>query len=137
VLFGAYGLSVFPTGPLIDLALDLTVSGDTARPLPLTATLGIGQADLSGGANTSAATATLPGTLDLSGRVGRIDLGGKLSPLACVRPPATGAPGGAAASAASRAATTGLAASLSASLDDYPGAKVTLQPLSACPPALH
>jgi hypothetical protein len=137
VLFGAYGLSVFPAGPLIDLALDLGVAGDTAGPLPLTATLGIGQADPSGGANTSAATATLPGTLDLSGRVGRINFGGKLSPLPCARPPATGAPGAVAASGASRAPTTGLAASLAASLDDYPGAKVTLQPLSACTPTLR
>jgi serine/threonine-protein kinase len=137
--FGAYGLSVFPAGPLIDLALDLGVSGDAARPLPLTATLGIGQADTSGGANTSVATATLPGTLDLSGRVARLDLAGKVSSLPCVRPPTTGpgAPAAAAVSAASRAPTTGLAASLAASLDDYPGATVTLQPLSTCTPTLR
>ncbi|MDB4936614.1 MAG: serine/threonine protein kinase [Labilithrix sp.] len=138
LVLGAGGLSIFPSGPLVDLSLDLPVAGETGRPMAVTGVLAIAQADPTGGATKAAASAAMSGTLDMSGTIARLELSGKSSPIPCAKAaPAAGGGGGGAAAAASKEGPNGIVATIGVTLDDLPGARVSLQPVAICTPKLR
>ena len=134
IVFAAGSLTVFPTGPLVDLSLDLPLNGEAARPIAVAGTLAVAPADPMGGASTAIATAVMNGTLDVSGPVARVDMTGKTGAIACV---SGASPSGHVKGGAGAASANGLRASIVSALDDYPGAKVSFQPVSTCVPRLH
>ena len=122
--FAAGSMAVFPGGPLVDLSLDLPINGDAVRPAPVLAILAVAPADPGGGPSPSTASAALRGTLDLSGRIARLELAGTTGPIPCVKDKAG-------------AGANGIRASIAAALDDYPGATLSFKPVSTCVPRLR
>lgn len=123
----AGGLVVFPSGPLVDLSLDLPFTGDTARPIAVSGVLALAPTDPSGGASAALTSAVLTGTLDMSGVAARVEMAGTTGPIACVKGPGP----------AAKAGVTGLRAEIVGSFDDLSGARVHFVPASACAPKLR
>ena len=134
IVLAAGSLTVFTSGPLVDLSLDLPfAAGDVARPFPVAAALAVGPADPTGGASTATASAPMNGTLDLSGPTARLELLGTTGPIPCVKAAAVAGAG-----AGGRAAgVTALRGSIALTLDDLPQAQVTFVPMGACTPKLR
>jgi hypothetical protein len=137
IVLAAGGLALFPSGPPVDVSLDLPLAGDAAKTIPVIGVLAIAQADASGGASKAAASASLKGTLDVSGPAARLELTGQTGAIACAKPATAPATGPAAVSAAGKDGPNGILASINVSLDDLPGARVSLQPLATCIPKLR
>jgi hypothetical protein len=135
----ASGVNVFPSGPPVDVSLDLPLAETDPRfPLPITGLLGFAATDLTGATTKTAATAPVTGTLDLSGAIARLDLAGKTGAIPCARAPvAPGTPAPAGAGAAAKEGTNGIVATIAVTFDDLPGARVLFQPTSACTPRLR
>lgn len=139
VVLAAGSISVFPTGPLVDLSLDLPFTGETTKPIGVSAVLAVAPASPNGGASAAVTSAAITGTLDLSGVATRVELTGTTGAIPCVKP-GPPAPGGAAAVApkpAAAAGTTGIRAEIQGALDDLPGAQVHFTPLATCVPKLR
>jgi hypothetical protein len=133
IVLSAAGLVIFGSGSPVDVSFDLPVSGDTSRPIPVAGLLAIAPADPSGAQSKVAASAALSGTLDLSAAMARLELTGKTGAIPCVK--AAAAPGGGAPK--EKEGTNGILASIGITLDDLPGARVSLQPLGTCTPKLR
>jgi hypothetical protein len=134
LVIGAQAIAVFLGGAPVDLSLDIPVQGDASRPIPIAgAVLSLGPADPTGGSPPNVASAAMTGTLDVSRPTTRLELAGKTGAIACAKPagPSTGGP------LAKQAPTTGVVATIAVTLDDYPGTKVTFQPVGACVPKLR
>lgn len=144
IVLAARSLSVFPTGPLVDLSLDLPFTGDTAKPITVSGMLAVAPASPSGGASAAVTSAALTGSLDVSGAATKVKLAGISGALVCMKPGPPAVPGVAGAGAgtvagakALPAGMTGLRAEILGTLDDLPGAKVHFAPLSTCMPKLR
>lgn len=139
ILLAAGGIAVFPSGPLVDISLDLPLAGDAAGPIPLVGVLSFAGADPTGGGSKAAASAAVKGTLDVSGPAVRIELAGQTGPIPCAKPvPAAGSSAAAAAGAAAASKdTNGVLATIAMTLDDLPGARVSLQAQAQCTPKLR
>jgi serine/threonine-protein kinase len=149
LVLAAFGITVFPGGPPVDVSLDLPMAdSDPAVALPVTGTLGFAANDPTGGATKTAATASVSGTLDVSGGATRLELSGKTGTIPCVKlapatPGAVGQEGAAPvpapprAGAAAKEGTNSIVANIAVTLDDLPGARVSFQPTSACTPKLR
>lgn len=144
IVLAAGSLSVFPTGPLVDLSLDLPFTGDTAKPITVSGMLAVAPASPSGGASAAVTSAALTGSLDVSGAVTKVKLAGTSGALVCIRPGPPAVSGVAVAGAgtvagakAPPAGMTGLRAEILGTLDDLPCAKVQFAPLSMCMPKLR
>ncbi len=143
VSISATGLSLFPASAPVDVSVVLPLGGDAAKPIPIASVLAITPTDPNGAPMAAAATASMTGTLELARAAPRIVLAGKTGPIPCAKPGAgsvAGAPGPS--PPAPRAAppagnTTGITATIDASLDDLPGAKISFIPVAACPPRLR
>jgi serine/threonine protein kinase len=140
VIFAAGGISVFPSGPLVDVSLDLPLAGDAAGPIPIAGLLSFAEADPTGGGSKAAASAPLKGILDVTGPAVRVELAGQTGPIPCAK----AAPaGGGAAPVAGTSATAlakdanGVVATIAMTLDDLPGARVSLQAQAQCTPKLR
>ena len=139
ILLVAGGLSIFPSGPPVDISLDLPLSGDAAGPIPIAGVLSFGAADPTGGGSKAAASAALKGSLDVTGPAVHVELAGQTGPIPCARAAAPGAAGGATTGAALALAkeTNGVLATIAMTLDDLPGARVSLQAQAQCSPKLR
>lgn len=127
VVLGAGSLVLFPSGPPVDLSLDLPFAGDTATPIALSGVLAVAPTDPSGGASAAVTSAVMAGKLDMSGPAARIQLTGTTGTVPCAAKAAgTGAKTG----------LTGLHGEIAGAFDDLPGAQVHFVPLSACTPKL-
>jgi serine/threonine protein kinase len=140
VILAAGGISVFPSGPLVDISLDLPLAGDAAGPIDIAGLLSFAAADPTGGGSKAAASAPLKGILDVTGSAVRVELAGQTGPIPCAK----AAPaGGAAAPVAGTSATAlakdanGVVATIAMTLDDLPGARVSLQAQAQCTPKLR
>ena len=132
----ASGVNVFSSGPPVDVSLDLPMSGgDPNLPLPVTGVLAFAGTDPTGAATKTAATASVTGTLDLSGATTRVELSGKTGAIPCVK--AAPVPGTAGGALPAREGTIGIVATIAVTLDDLPGARVSFQPTAACTPRLR
>lgn len=138
------GLTVFASGPPLDVSLDLPITGaDPSVALPVTGMLAFAATDPSGGTSKTAATAPVTGTLDVSGASTRLELSGKTGAIPCMSsralPATPGAGGGAPVSAppSAKDGVTGIVATIAVTLDDLPGARVSFQPTSVCTPRLR
>ena len=141
IVLGARGISVFPSGPLVDISLDLPLKGDAAGSIPIAGVLSFAAADPTGGVTKPAASAAVKGTLDVAGPAVHVELAGQTGPIPCAKAaPAAGGGGaavpGAAAAAAAKDAN-GVLATIAMTLDDLPGARVSLQAQAQCTPKLR
>ena len=138
LLLVASGLTLFSSGPPVDVSLDLPMAGgDPSLPLPVTGTISFSSSDATGGASKIAATAPVVGTLDLSGAVTRLELNGKTGAVPCLSMKPAVAPGVPAPTPAAREATLAILATIAVTLDDLPGARVSFQPSAPCTPRLR
>lgn len=142
IVLAAGSLAVFPTGPLIDLSLDLPFTGDTAKPIAVSGMLSVAPASPSGGASAAVTSASLTGSLDVSGAVTKVELAGTSGALVCMKPGPPAVPGtvagtGAGAGPKVIAGMTGLRAEILGTLDDLTGAQIHFVPLSTCMPKLR
>jgi len=144
LVLAASGLTVFASGPPLDVSLDLPMAGaDPSVALPVTGMLAFAATDPSGGTSKTAATAAVTGSLDVSGASTRLELSGKTGAIPCMSsralPSAAGAGGAAPASAppSPKDGVTGIVATIAVTLDDLPGARVSFQPTSVCTPRLR
>jgi hypothetical protein len=141
LLLAASGLAVFPSGPPVDVSLDLPVaSGDPSAALPVVGLLSFAATDPAGGTNKAAATAPVSGTLDRSGPMTRLELSGKSSAIPCMKaapPPGLAPAPPTPPAAAAKDGTTGIVATVAVTLDDLPGARVSFKPTAACAPRLR
>ena len=140
LILAAGGISVFPSGPLVDISLDLPLAGDAAGPIPVAGLLSFAAADPTGGGSKAAASAPLKGILDVTGPAVHVELAGQTGPIPCAKP--APAAGGAAPVAATSAASlgkdaNGVVATIAMTLDDLPGARVSLQAQAQCTPKLR
>ena len=137
ILLAAGGISVFPSGPLVDISLDLPLTGDAAGPIPIAGVLSFAAADPTGGGSKAAASAPLKGKLDVTGPAVHVELAGQTGPIPCAK--ATGGAGGAAVAGAAATAkdVNGVLATIAMTLDDLPGARVSLQAQAQCAPKLR
>ena len=139
ILLAAGGISIFPSGPPVDISLDLPLSGDAAGPIPIAGVLSFAAADPTGGGSKAAASAALKGSLDVTGPAVRVELAGQTGPIPCAKAGVPGAAGGAATGAVVAIAkeTNGVLATILMTLDDLPGARVSLQAQAQCTPKLR
>lgn len=140
VIVAAGGISVFPSGPLVDISLDLPLAGDAAGPIPIAGLLSFAAADPTGGGSKAAASAPVKGILDVTGPAVRIELAGQTGPIPCAKSAPAG--GGAAPVAGTSAVAlakdaNGVVATIAMTLDDLPGARVSLQAQAQCTPKLR
>ncbi len=112
----------FASGAPIDLALDVPVTGDPARPLAIAATMSFGPTDPNGRRATTSATARLTGTLDTTATVPRLTLRGTTSGLPCER---------------AAAQQTALALESDVLFDQLRGSTFSLTPTVPCTPKLR
>jgi serine/threonine protein kinase len=139
ILLAAGGISVFPSGPAVDISLDLPLSGDAAGPIPIAGVLSFAAADPTGGGSKAAASAALKGSLDVTGPAVHVELAGQTGPIPCAKAGLPGATGGTAAGTAVLIAkeTNGVLATIAMTFDDLPGARVSLQAQAQCTPKLR
>jgi hypothetical protein len=139
MILAAGGISVFPSGPLVDISLDLPLNGDAAKPIPIAGVLSFAATDPTGGGSKAAASAALKGMLDVTGPAVHVELAGQTGPIPCAK--AAPAPGGGGAAVAGAAAAAkdanGVLATIAMTLDDLPGARVSLQAQAQCTPKLR
>ena len=138
VILAAGGISVFPSGPLVDISLDLPLAGDAAGPIPIAGVLSFAAADPTGGGSKAAASAAVKGVLDVTGPAVHIELAGQTGPIPCAK--AAPAGGGAApvtGGAAVAKDANGVVTTIAMTLDDLPGARVSLQAQAQCTPKLR
>ena len=124
IALAAGGISIFPSGPLVDLSLDLPVTGDASAPIPIAGVLSFAAADPTGGGTKAAASAAVRGMLDLTAPAVRVELAGQTGAIPCVK-------------SGPSAETNGVAATIAMTLDDLPGARVSLQAQAQCTPKLR
>jgi serine/threonine protein kinase len=141
VVLAAGGVSVFPSGPLVDISLDLPLAGDAAGPIPIAGILSFAAADPTGGGSKAAASAALKGILDVTGPAVHVELAGQTGPIPCAKSaPAGGAvpvAGTSASASALAKEANGVVATIAMTLDDLPGARVSLQAQAQCTPKLR
>jgi serine/threonine protein kinase len=140
VILAAGGISVFPSGPLVDISLDLPLAGDAAGPIPIAGLLSFAAADPTGGGSKAAASAPVKGILDVTAPAVRVELAGHTGPIPCAK--AAPAGGGAAPVAGASAAAlakdvNGVTATIAMTFDDLPGTRVSLQAQAQCTPKLR
>jgi hypothetical protein len=132
IALAAGGVSVFPSGPLVDLSLDLPLTGDASAPIPIAGVLSFAAADPTGGGTKAAASAAVRGVLDLTTPAVTVELAGQTGPIPCLKSAAVpNAP------AATAKETNGVAATIAMTLDDLPGARVSFQAQAQCTPKLR
>jgi hypothetical protein len=139
MILAAGGISVFPSGPLVDISLDLPLAGDAAGPIPIAGLLSFAAADPTGGGSRAAASAPLKGTLDVTGPAVHVELAGQTGPIPCAKAAPAGNGGAAVAAGATAAAkdANGVVTTIAMTLDDLPGARVSLQAQAQCTPKLR
>jgi serine/threonine-protein kinase len=116
-VFAGGNLAVFPNTTPVDVSVEVPVTGDATKPMPVTATLAIAPADPNGVASSAIAKVPLTGKLDVQAM--RIDLEGKSATIPCVKGPGQAQ----------------LAVSIALSLGQNAIAKLGLVP-SGCPPRI-
>ncbi|MEA2746984.1 MAG: eukaryotic-like serine/threonine-protein kinase [Myxococcales bacterium] len=139
VILAAGGISVFPSGPLVDVSLDLPLAGDAAGPIPIAGLLSFAAADPTGGGSKAAASAPVKGVLDVTGPAVHIELEGKTGPIPCAKAAPAGGAGAAPVPSATATAkdANGVVATIAMTLDDLPGARVSFQAQGQCTPKLR
>ncbi len=126
VVFALGRAAPFPGGAPVDLAIDVSVTGDPAKVMPLsTSSLSLGPTDPSGKRAITTASARLTGTLDTTTVAPRIVLHGTTTPLPCEAPKAGASP------------LTTLTFDANLVLDDIRASTLTLDPSSPCAPRLR
>ena len=80
----ASSLGMFPGAPPVDLGLDVPISGDATKPVPVTsATLAVSVTDAAATKTVQYATARVGGTIDITGGKITDDLSGKSTAIPC------------------------------------------------------
>ncbi|MBX3187671.1 MAG: serine/threonine protein kinase [Labilithrix sp.] len=130
--FAASNLVVFNGGPLIDVSLDLPLTGAADEPIAAAGMLSVAPADPSGAASTAVTSAPIAGTVDVSGRAGHVELAGQSVTLACAKP----AQNASAAEKAAAAAGNGVRTTVALTFDDVTKTKLGFQPTGTCTPKL-
>jgi hypothetical protein len=123
VVFALGRAAPFPGGAPVDLAIDMSVVGDPAKPLPFSAaSLSLGPTEPSGKRAITVASARLTGSLDTTTVAPRLVLRGTTTPLPCD---------------VAKGAGTSLALDANLVLDDIRASSFSLEPSSPCAPKLR